>query len=231
MRKRSNRRLRITRLLASFCAALLLVASLSFYIEYRLRNVAVNFAKNSVLSVLSSAINTAAIRLIRENGLTYDSVSNLSRDADGKVVSVEINTNEINRFKAALAEEVQKELSEINNITVKVPLLSAFGIYYTYLSYPKISYTIGTATVVSTNFKSQFYDAGINQVLHRISVSVETAGNLAMPGRDERIDEITEFTVAETVIVGAVPDAFTSIDYATEDVVDDVFDYGAQKPE
>ena len=208
----------------------MLAASLGIYVEFRLRDVAISFARNAVSSVLSSAINVAAIRLIKENGLTYDSVSNLSRDADGKVVSVEIDTNEINRFKAALAEEVQTELSMQNDITVKVPLLSAFGIYYTYLSYPKISYTLGASTIVSTNYKSQFYDAGINQVLHRISVSVETAGNLALPGRDERIDEITEFTVAETVIVGAVPDAFTNIDYASEDIVDDVFDYGAEKP-
>ena len=51
-------------------------------------------------------------------------------------------------------------------------LIIFIGIYYTYLSYPKISYTVGVSTVVSTNFKSEFYEAGINQVLHRISVSV-----------------------------------------------------------
>lgn len=230
MRKRSNLKLRLKRLLAVLSAILIFIASISIYIEFRMRDVAVTFARNTVSSVLSSAINIAASRLVKENGLTYDQVSNLKRDADNRVTSVEIDTNEINRFKADLAEEVSKELKNRDDITVKVPLMAAFGIYYTYLSYPKISYTVGAATVVSTNFKSEFYDAGINQVLHRITVAVTTGGNLALPGRDEYIEEITNFTVAETVIVGAVPDAFTNIDYANEDIVDDVFDYGAETP-
>lgn len=231
MRKRSNKKLRLKRLTASLLALIVLVGSLSFYIEFRLRSVAITFARNAVSSVLSSAINTAAVKLIKENGLTYNKVSNISRDSNNNITAVEIDTNEINRFKASLAEAVQGELAAKNEITVKVPLLAAFGIYYTYLAYPKLSYTLSAATVVSTNFKSEFYDAGINQVLHRISVSVSTAGNLALPGRDERIEEITDFTVAETVIVGSVPDAYTKIDYANEDVVDDVFDYGAVMPE
>ncbi|MBO7218047.1 MAG: hypothetical protein J6V50_05035 [Clostridia bacterium] len=230
MRKRSNKKLRITRLLAFLIACVILLGSVSIYIEFRLRDVAVTFARNAVSSALSSAINIAALRLIKENGLTYEKVASLGRDSEGRVTSAEIDTNEINSFKASLAEEVQKELARQNEITVKVPLLAAFGIYYTYLSYPKISYTLGTATIVSSNYKSEFYDAGINQVLHRISVVITTAGNLALPGHDEKIEEITDFTVAETVIVGAVPEAFTNIDYANEDVVDDVFDYGAQKP-
>ena len=126
---------------------------------------------------------------------------------------------------------MQKELNKNGDVTVKVPLSAAFGIYYTYLSYPKISYTLSAVRIVSTNYKNEFLEAGINQVLHRISVSVSALGNLAIIGRDAEVSEITTFTLAETVIVGAVPDAFTSIDYATEDVVDDVFDYGAQKPE
>ena len=231
MRAISNKKLRLKRTLALLLAAVTALSALTVFIDIRLRTVAADFARYSLSSALSTAINKAAERLIAENGLTYDKVSDIKRDSDNRVTSVEIDTNSINFFKSRLATEVQKELNKNGDVTVKVPLSAAFGIYYTYLSYPKISYTLSAVRIVSTNYKNEFLEAGINQVLHRISVSVSALGNLAIIGRDAEVSEITTFTLAETVIVGAVPDAYTKIDYATEDIVDDVFDYGAQSKE
>ena len=231
MRAISNKKLRLKRTLALLLAAVTALSALTVFIDIRLRTVAADFARYSLSSALSTAINKAAERLIAENGLTYDKVSDIKRDSDNRVTSVEIDTNSINFFKSRLATEVQKELNKNGDVTVKVPLSAAFGIYYTYLSYPKISYTLSAVRIVSTNYKNEFLEAGINQVLHRISVSVSALGNLAIIGRDAEVSEITTFTLAETVIVGAVPDAYTKIDYATEDIVDDVFDYGALSKE
>ena len=198
------------------------------YVDVRLRNVAKVFAENKISAVLNTAVNKAASQLLAEYNITYDSIANVIRNGENQVTSVEIDTNELNRFKSELTAAVLNELSNHQNVTFEIPLLSAFGLYYSYLSYPKVSYTISISTVVSTRFRSEFSDAGINQVLHRISVIVGTRGSLAIPGEDSHIYDTTDFTVAQTVIVGAVPDAFTNIDYANEDIVDDVFDYGAQ---
>ncbi len=229
-RTRSNRKLRFKRLIALFTAVSLVLGIFCVYIDIRLRSVAETFARNHVSAVLTSAVNRAATQLLGEYNITYDRVSIITRNENDQVTSVEINTNEINKFKSGLTESVLAELSDYSKITFEVPLLAAFGIYYSYLSYPRISYTISISTVVSTEFKSEFTEAGINQVLHRISVIVGTRGSLAVLGTDADINETTDFTVAQTVIVGAVPDAFTSIDYANEDIVDDVFDYGAEAP-
>lgn len=229
LRKRSNKKLRLKRFIALFTAVSLVLCVFCIYVDIRLREVAHTFARNRVSAVLTAAVNRAASRLLDEYDITYDSVSNITRNENDQVTSVEINTNEINRFKSGLTESVLAELSNYGNVTFEVPLLAAFGLYYSYLAYPRVSYTVTISTVVSTEFKSEFTDAGINQVLHRISVVVGTRGSLAVLGSDADISETTDFTVAQTVIVGAVPDAFTNIDYANEDIVDDVFDYGAQR--
>ncbi len=231
MRARSNKRLRARRILALLAATVIGLSALAVFVDIRLRTVAVDFAKYAVSSALSSAINRAAAKLVSENGLTYDKVSNIKRDAENRVTSIEIDTNSINKFKSLLAEAVQKELDKEGDVKVNVPIYAAFGIYYTYLSFPKISYTLSAMRIVSTNYKNEFFEAGINQTLHRISVTVGASGNLAVVGQDTEVFEITSFTVAETVIVGDVPDAYTKIDYASEDIVDDVFDYGAQVKE
>ncbi len=231
MEKRSNRRLRLRGVVALLSALAVAAASLSVFIEIRLRSVAVVFAKNALSSVLSTAIDTAALSLLDTYNITYDKLSVISRDSQNRVASIEINATEVNRFKSSLASAVQSELNRTGEVRVSVPLSAAFGLYYTYLAYPKISYTLSVATVISSNIKSEFFDAGINQTLHKISVRVATAGNLGLTGRDEQIEEINDFTVAETVIIGEIPDAYTKIDYANEDIVDDVFDYGAESKE
>lgn len=211
-----------------FLVFLLLLGMLCIYIDVKLRGVARNFAESRMAAMLTSAVNKAASRLLEEYEITYDKVSEVTRDQNGNVTSIEIDTNEINRFKSSLTEEVLTELRSYGSVGFSVPVSAAFGIYYSYLYYPRVSYNMTTAVAVSSDFESEFTDAGINQVLHRISVVVGTKGSLAIPGEDEEIEYKTSFTVAQTVIVGAVPDAYTSIDYASEDTVDDIFDYQAQ---
>ncbi len=197
------------------------------FIEIKLRTVARNFAATHVATTLSRAVSHAAMRVLEEYNITYDQVANLSRNEQGLVSSIEINSNAINHFKSSLTEAVVKELAGYKIVTFKIPVSAAFGVYYSYLAYPKISYTVSVSTAVFTELRNEFKDAGINQVLHRITVKVGTRGQLAMLKEKSSIDESTDFTLAETVIVGATPDAFTNIDYANEDIVDDVFDYGA----
>ncbi len=200
-------------------------------IEIKLRTVARNFAQTHVSATLSRAVSLAAMRVLDEYNITYDKIANLSRNEQGQVSSIEINSNAINRFKSSLTEAVARELSGYKSVTFKIPVSAAFGVYYSYLAYPKISYTVSVSTAVFTEFENEFTDAGINQVLHRITVRVGTKGQLALLKEKQSINESTNFTLAETVIVGAVPDAFTNIDYANEDIVDDVFDYGASVPD
>lgn len=216
------------RYIAAFTALALLICAGSVYIEIRLRTVAASFARTSLSSAFGGAINRAAVRVLDEYDITYDEVAMLFRNEEGQVTSLEIKTAAINRFKSSMVKEVQKELSGYEKTTFRIPVSAAFGVYYSYLSYPKVSYTVSVSTMVFTEIHNEFTDAGINQVLHRISVRVGTKGQLAMQGSKQNISEAEEFTLAETVIVGAVPDAFTKIDYANEDIVDDVFDYGAE---
>ena len=231
MRKRSNLKLRLGRYIAAFTAISLLICTGAVYVELRLREVASSFAKTSLSAALGSAINRAAARVLSEFDIAYDDVAVLSRNEEGLVTSLEIKTNAINQFKSGMVKEVQNELSGYEKTTFRIPVSAAFGIYYSYLSYPKVSYTVSVSTMVFTEIHNEFTDAGINQVLHRISVRVGTKGQLAILGKKQSLSEAEEFTLAETVIVGAVPDAFTNIDYANEDIVDDVFDYGAEAPQ
>ena len=65
--------------------------------------------------------------------------------------------------------------------------------------------TVGT---VEGEFSSEFSSAGVNQTLHKISLDLEVPLTLMLPGGAVETVCRTSVPVAETVIVGQVPQVF-----------------------
>ena len=65
--------------------------------------------------------------------------------------------------------------------------------------------TVGT---VDGEFFSEFTSAGVNQTLHRICLKLTVPLTLMLPGGAVETVSETELCVAETVIVGQVPQTY-----------------------
>jgi hypothetical protein len=61
----------------------------------------------------------------------------------------------------------------------------------------------------STEFKNSFEATGINQTRHRIIIEANVTVGVLIPGEKTSANIKTDITVAETVIVGSVPDSYT----------------------
>ncbi len=61
---------------------------------------------------------------------------------------------------------------------------------------------------VKVEFCNEFISAGINQTKHLIKVKVTTALGVVLPVRGDLEDIVTEVPIAESVIVGDVPDTY-----------------------
>ena len=66
-----------------------------------------------------------------------------------------------------------------------------------------------------------------NQKVLQILLDIKLESDLAMTKENTSLNTITSFLVAETVITGVVPDAFTSVIGANDEIVEDIFDHGA----
>ena len=53
-----------------------------------------------------------------------------------------------------------------------------------------------------------FAGAGVNQTRHSVYMDVEATVTVVMPSGSKEISSVTEVLVAESVIVGEVPDVF-----------------------
>ena len=70
--------------------------------------------------------------------------------------------------------------------------------------------------------------AGINQTLHQITLIISADVHFIMPWYRTKGNFETDFLLAETIIVGEVPDAYTNvIESVGSDMAGDLFDFAA----
>lgn len=225
---RRNTSLRLKKILALLMVILVAFSSLYIYIDYRLKKVALEFAMSEAKTIILDCANKAALSVLDEMNISYNNIAILSRNSEGLVTSVEINSGVVNTFKSKIASAVSQELKKHSNVNFELPVFAAFGYFYSAFFIPKISYSIQLTTTAITDFYSRFYSAGINQVLHQILVKIDLESSLAMPHYKTALTTNTSLIAAETVIVGVVPDAFTEVINQSDELVGDIFDYSAQ---
>jgi sporulation protein YunB len=172
-------------------------------------------------------LNTAIADVIAEDNFTYDELVSVKYDESGKVTSIAANMRLINQLKARSALVINEKIKQIEHHDLNISLGTALGIHMFYGRGPSIPIKLMPKGYADTQILSSFTSAGINQTLHRIILTVATDISAVIPGFTSSVSVKTNFIIAETVIVGNVPEAFTNVLTAQENLVDTLNDFGS----
>ncbi|MCL1831490.1 MAG: sporulation protein YunB [Oscillospiraceae bacterium] len=142
---------------------------------------------------------------------TYDDLIHLTHDEAGNVIAIESNMASINRLKARVAQLINEDISEIEHSELDVPVGTITGFNMLYGRGPTIPVKLSPRGSAAVNLSSVFTSAGINQTLHQITLTVNADIAAIVPGYTTSVNVQTEFIVAQTVIVGTVPESYTHI--------------------
>lgn len=150
--------------------------------------------------------------------------------ADDKTVkSIETDTRALNIVKTAFVSRVKNVFGSFGNyINIKVPIGTLIGHEYTLGRGPDISFRLQFSATVTTSLSSEFVEAGINNTQHTIYMNVTCNLFMLIPWGSETTTVKTNYILAQTVIAGAVPEAFTNVYDGNGDIADDLFNYGAE---
>lgn len=132
-------------------------------------------------------------------------------DENGKICALQADSIGINRLKAMITEFINAELSAAEAETVAVSLGTLTGISYLYGRGDDLTFSVKPIGAAQTRLRSTFEGAGINQTIHSVVLEVSTVISPLIPGLTESIAVTTEFVLAQTVLVGEVPDTFSNI--------------------
>ena len=142
----------------------------------------------------------------------YNDLITIIRDTNGNITMVKANVISINRIAAELTLEIQEALEDEKDTNIYIPLGSFLGNEILYNVGSKIPISISSSGAVTTEFKSEFSSAGINQTIHRIYLHTTCRVNIVTPIKTIASEMANEILVAENVIVGPIPDSYYNLE-------------------
>ena len=192
-----------------YIGILLLVLSVSFFlIRDRYRDVVAELARTQVMNTTSDLTNDAIARQIAAGNIAYDRIVFFEKDLDGRITALKTNMSEVNRLKTDILNIINDEILALDTSDIGIPLGSLFLPELFSGKGPAIPVHILSIRNSDAKFVSHFSQAGINQTLHRLNMEVKVDVAVLVLGGTGSFTVASEVVVAETVIVGDVPQTF-----------------------
>lgn len=188
-------------------AFLLLFLSSLYVVDFRIRPTVKNLAAAKARQIAIEAVNEG----IRANvlpGINYQQLMTVNFDQQGKVALMQPNAGEINRISVAATLAVQQRLRELPKMMVKVPVGQILGIKFLAGLGPELPVEVRPIGVVNSQIRESFDVAGINQIRHRIFLSVETTIQMAVPFVNHQVEISAQIPLVEAVVMGEVPEIY-----------------------
>ncbi len=191
---------------------LLLVAIMIFaIIDWRLRPTLHQLA-TAKARVLATEAVTSAIALEIAEGIRWEDLYALRPDSAGKVVLVQPNTGEIDRLTSKVTLRVQEYLSKISDTKIRIPLGQILGTHVLANVGPRITISITPIGTVTTKILSDFEQAGINQIRHKIYLEVTAHMQVIVPMVMATDDIVAQVPITEVLIMGDVPETYIQVE-------------------
>ncbi len=206
-----------------------IVVALFLFMDTRLRPVIENMASYQVKVHASKSINNALMGELENMDIVYDDIVKITQKDDGTVTSIQSDMLTINRLKSRIARSIVQDLESTGQRSIFVPLGTLLGNEWLSGRGPQVEIKILPVGFVQTEVYNRFSSAGINQTLHQVMLGVQINMVAIIPGYTISTDSTTNFCIADTVIVGGIPDSFTQIDGDTAPLISKLNDYRAGK--
>lgn len=200
------RRLRRILLCLLLLAAVLLALFLAFRGKYRL--IIGELAQTQVKNITSDLTNDAIAKQIDAGNIQYDRIVYFEKDLNGRITALKTNMSEVNRLKTDILNIINDEILALDTMDIGIPLGSLFFPEFLSGKGPAIPVHILSIRNSDATFSSGLSHAGINQTLHRLIMEVSVDVSVLVLGETSSFTVNSEVVVAETVIVGDVPNTY-----------------------
>ena len=179
-----------------------------FFFRYKYHSVITALAQTQVKNATSDLINDAIDRQISDGTIQYDRMVYFEKDLEGKITALKTNMSEVNRLKTNLLNLINDEILAMDSDHLGIPLGSLFMPELFSGKGPLIPVQILTIRNSEAGFFSDFTQAGINQTLQKLNMQVSVDVAVLVLGKVDDFTISSQVVIAETVIVGQVPDMF-----------------------
>ncbi len=193
-------------LLIAAAVFVLAAVSSSIYLKKISTEIAIADAKD----VITAKVNDAVIQTLAEGDYDGDYFVTFQKSDTGEVSAISSNMARINELSSKVLEKVVGSTKE-NTVTIGIPTGNLTGASLLMGRGPKIPVKIVVLSSSRVEFDNSIITAGINQTKHQINLRVTVDMEILVPWGTQSTEVGTDVLIADTVIVGKVPDTYLNM--------------------
>lgn len=212
------------------CVGLILLF-LFLIAEIGIRPILHNNAVTQTKIIATNTLNQAITKVLSELPSEETDYIRLEKKEDGTVSSIQINHNAVSKVQTTLTQAVMKSLSELKQNQFEISLGTLLSPTYFAQKGPQFQFVLNPIGYVTTQICNDFAEAGINQTRHSLFFRVSVQMFYAMSGYRTKTMIEMEIPLANTVILGEVPEYYTNVITKDENLVNDLNDYAPSQPD
>lgn len=214
---------------ASFVLLVFVIAIMCIvcFTEYRLRPIISETAVSRARVLATELINCA----VTDSMTSSQPLVKVTAGENG-IAGVETDIAALSKLRSEAVNAITDKLKDTAPVSLDIPLGNLIGSNLISGRGIPISIKLVPIGDISADIRTEFIESGINQTLHKIVMRVRVTLNVLAANRTVKLELANDISLAETVIVGKVPDAYTAINRfeIDEDEENDLNDYAATLP-
>ena len=199
---------RVRKFLQWLCILAVVLLISFFLLRSKYRLVIEDLAQTQVKNTTSDLTNDAIAKQIAAGNIQYDRIVFFEKDLNGRITALKTNMSEVNRLKTDILNIINDEILALDHSDIGIPMGSFFFPELLSGKGPTIPVHILSIRNSDANFVSHFSQAGINQTQHRLNMEVCIDVAVLVLGQTSSFTTSSEVVVAETIIVGDVPQTY-----------------------
>jgi len=169
-------------------------------------------------AAMASQVLAGALAEATEDGVGYDDLMTVRMDESGRVSLLMANTMRMNQLADKAGQAALRRLNTMSSERVSVPLGAALGMTLFAGSGPGIPVSIVPIGSIATDFATEFEACGINQTRHKVYLKVTASIRIVIPTGAKTTQVSANMLVAESIIVGSVPEGFVGYNLGEEEL-------------
>ena len=184
------------------------MAALSMRVYPVLSVVAADQINNQVNGILTDTV----AQVLQEMDVGYEEIVRLQRDESGQITSASSDIVTVNAVRSAIVSRMVERIEDLDLSQVELPVGNLLGLDLLSGLGPSLRIQALWVGTVTAEVEQQFLEAGINQTLHRVMLSVQVPVEILLPGGTVKTTVDAQVCLAESIIVGSVPGTYIQLE-------------------